>query len=413
MAEQAVDESDAKCAGEGGDVQRAVRAAGGPASADIGLGPASVADRLAHPLCGVTFGGLQELLGGAARVPPSAWPWLGYYGLLALLRAPFTVAETTWLRARRPATPAPLVIVGHWRSGTTHLHNVLAQAPRFAHLSPVAVGLPAERLLIGRPLEPLLHRLAPADRGIDAVAVARSSPQEDEIPLASLGAPSYYHAYYLPAALAERLHGLLFPDDRGLRRWQHRVLDLHRRLASEQPGRRPLIKNPVYTGRLDALRAIWPDVQVVHCVRHPAEVYASTLKFHRAMLQRLSLHAPEVIDLPTVVLDTYVELLERFEAAARRFPQRALVEVRFEELQARPLDVLARIYDAFELTGFGDDRPRFERYLASVASYRPDRYRLDARTRRRLKDRLGPQIRRLGYDMPDAETLTAGATDDA
>ena len=45
-------------------------------------------------------------------------------------RAPFTLVEQAWARRRlaRDAAPqAPVFILGHWRSGTTHLYNVMAR----------------------------------------------------------------------------------------------------------------------------------------------------------------------------------------------------------------------------------------------------------------------------------------------
>ena len=100
---------------------------------------------LKHPLCGATLPALAGVLRRAERVPVEAWGWLGYYALLATLRAPVTAAERAWLAARRPAVPTPLFILGHWRSGTTHLVNLLAATGRFAVPTPVESGRAACR----------------------------------------------------------------------------------------------------------------------------------------------------------------------------------------------------------------------------------------------------------------------------
>ena len=67
--------------------------------------------------------------------------------------------------------PSPVFIVGYWRSGTTHLHNVLSQAPQFGYVSPLAAGLPWDVLGIVRALRPLLERVLPSDRYVDNVQV--------------------------------------------------------------------------------------------------------------------------------------------------------------------------------------------------------------------------------------------------
>lgn len=334
--------------------------------------------------------------------PPAAWPWLAYYAALATLRAPITLAETAWLAARRGPVPPPVFVVGHWRSGTTHLHNLLAQAPRFACLTPVGVGLPAERLLLGRPLEPWLQRLAPADRGVDAVRVDRTSPQEDEIPLASLGAPSCYHAYYLPNDFARRFEAALRLEPGATERWARLTRALYARLALERPSLSPLIKNPVYTARMATLAERFPGAQFVHCARAPEEVFASSVTYHAAMLDKLSLHRPPSVDLETFVLDLYATVMAAYAADAPRLAPGALVEVRYEELTRDPLAVLAQIYDGLRLDGFAADRPCFERYLDTVEGYRARTYALDAATRRRIRERWRRYYEPLGYRLDEA-----------
>jgi hypothetical protein len=46
--------------------------------------------------------------------------------------------------------PPPIFIVGHVRSGTTHLHNLLAASGQFATVPPVLAGMPWEALGLAR-----------------------------------------------------------------------------------------------------------------------------------------------------------------------------------------------------------------------------------------------------------------------
>ena len=74
--------------------------------------------------------------------------------------------------------PPPLFVLGIWRSGTTHLFNLMSRDPRFAWPDPIATGLPWNFLLVGRALRPLLERALPESRLIDNVAVNPDSPYE-------------------------------------------------------------------------------------------------------------------------------------------------------------------------------------------------------------------------------------------
>ena len=122
----------------------------------------------------------------------------------ALGRLPFTVAENLVVAAGQGSqgiNPPPLFILGHWRSGTTHLYNILGKSPRFGYLDPLVTGLPWEARSLVRWLRPLLERALPEHRWIDNIPVNRNSPQEDEIALANMSTLSFYHGIYFPKML--------------------------------------------------------------------------------------------------------------------------------------------------------------------------------------------------------------------
>src|SRR5262245_58760653 len=73
--------------------------------------------------------------------------------IVSLLHTPFAAAEAllTHRRIRRQPLADPLVmIIGHWRSGTTNLHNYLLQDPRFGCVSLLHCLAPHEFLSLRR-----------------------------------------------------------------------------------------------------------------------------------------------------------------------------------------------------------------------------------------------------------------------
>ena len=130
------------------------------------------AHRLFHPLCGATLPTLARLLlqGGVA---PGRAHVAAIAVAMAGLRLPFTLGEAAFsaLHGHDDDLPAPIFIVGHWRSGTTHLANLLSRSPAFGILSPMSVGLPAEALGLARVARPFVEQFfprKPADRCGDA-----------------------------------------------------------------------------------------------------------------------------------------------------------------------------------------------------------------------------------------------------
>ncbi|MEM1021976.1 MAG: sulfotransferase, partial [Pseudomonadota bacterium] len=157
--------------------------------------------RLTHPLCGANLATLAKATRRGGFPTGRGLPqYLIAWGA-AIGRLPFTLGERVYAKLKAPKDIAPpIFILGHWRSGTTHLYNILAKSEQFGFVTPFATALPWDILSIGTLMRPLLERSLPKHRYIDNVAVDAAAPQEDEIALANMTADSYYHALYFPQA---------------------------------------------------------------------------------------------------------------------------------------------------------------------------------------------------------------------
>jgi hypothetical protein len=100
--------------------------------------------------------------------------------------------------ASPPQTPPPLFIIGHWRSGTTLLHELAMLDDRFCCPNYYQCYAPGHFLLTERTLAPLVKLIVPAKRPMDDMAAGLDRPQEDEFALMNLGAPSPYRRMAFP-----------------------------------------------------------------------------------------------------------------------------------------------------------------------------------------------------------------------
>ena len=262
----------------------------------------------------------------------------------ALGRLPFTLAERGWtaLRMRGREPPAPVFIVGHWRSGTTHLYNVLSRDPAFGYVTPLATGMPWDFLLLGAWLRPLLERFIPRERFIDRVPVTPDAPQEDEIALASMQTLSFYHGIYFPRRLGEWFDRGVFFDGaspREIRRWCARARLFVAKLSLAQPGRRLLIKNPVYSARIALLRELWPQARFIHIHRNPYVVFQSTRNFYRKLLPQFALQPHDDVAIDELVLSRYPRMMQRLVDDLIQMPRNRAIEVSYDELERAPLAV--------------------------------------------------------------------------
>ncbi len=359
----------------------------------------------AHPLSGADLLTLAGVLGRAGALPRSA---LGQVALAfgsALGRLPFTALERGLVatqRRGRPLDPAPIFLLGHWRSGTTHLYNLLGRG-NFSYVDPIAAGLPWEFLTLGRWFRPLLVKALPEGRFIDAMKVTPDSPQEDELAIANMTRLSFYHAIYFPKHFDRFFAPGLLLDGVGeaeRQAWMRRADHLFWKLARNHGGRQLVIKNPVYTARAAMLRDFYPNAKFVHIIRNPHEVFASTRSFFAKLFEALALQPFDHLDPEEITLDTYPKVMRPLIEDMEGMVPGQAVELRFEELESDPLGALARIYDALDLPGFAEAEPGFLAHLGEVRSYSRAARQFPERDLALVEERWPDFLKHWGYDRP-------------
>ncbi|HEY9657444.1 MAG TPA: sulfotransferase [Allocoleopsis sp.] len=368
---------------------------------------------LFHPLCGSDLGTLVRLFTQNGSIAPQKLPQAAIALAFTLLRYPFSTFEQVFFhltQGQRQPIESPIFIVGYWRSGTTHLHNLLSKDPQFGYISPLATGLPWDILGIVRTLEPLLKQALPSDRYIDNVAVTPDSPQEDSIALASMVPISYYHGLYFPQRFVEHFRrGVFFEGCSAaeIEQWRQGHVHLLEKVSMHQQGKRLLIKNPVYTGHINKLRSIWSDAKFIHIYRNPYTVLQSTRHFFTALLPELSFQSYDLQDadqlpIDALILESYSRLMQALLEDSATLPPHHFVEIKFEDLEANPMQAIEQIYQTLELSGLEQARPQFEHYLSGLTGYRKNRYPFDPDTIQLVEAHWQPFIDRWGYAPPVA-----------
>ena len=354
-----------------------------------------------HPLFGADVGTLLRLLRRDGPVSPTHLPNLALAFLSAIGRAPFRFGERAhmaWRRRRHPDMPPPVFIVGHWRSGTTHLYNILSKGD-FGYVSPFAAGMPHEYQTLGRWLRPWLTAMLPKTRYVDQVAVAPDAPQEDEIPLGSMSPISFYHGVYFPRYFEYHMNRSLFLDDcspEDIEAWEVAFCRFMEKLWLDQR-RRLLIKNPVYSARMPQLQKLFPEARFIHIYRNPHAVVRSTRRFYKALIERFAWQSVSDLDVDRLVLESYRRVMDRVEADRQCLPAGHFVDLRYEDLETQPLQEVERLFRELDL---GDVRPwlaTFERYLTSVEGYRKTNIPEGLDDQLLVERHCGDVFDRLGY----------------
>src|SRR5215217_3541294 len=152
-------------------------------------------------LCGVTFPDWWEALReNRFAVDPR------YIPRAAILTAGSVLNSLYLRRENREFADAladvrvrpPLFILGHWRSGTTLLHNLLALDDRFAYPNLYQVFFPHTFLCTEDVRTNLVRGLIPQTRVFDNVAQGLQMPNEDEFATCTASLRSPYMAWAFP-----------------------------------------------------------------------------------------------------------------------------------------------------------------------------------------------------------------------
>lgn len=293
----------------------------------------------------------------------------------------------------------PLFVIGHWRTGTTLLHELLIQDRRFNYPDFFDCFNPNHNILTERFFKTYLNVLAPERRPMDNMAAGWDRPQEDEFALCLLGLPSTYtdfafprHAPTNPGALD--LSGLTPAE---LRRWKRGFVRFLQTVSFRDP-RRLVLKSPPHTARVPTLLELFPDARFVHIVRDPYVVFPSTVNLWKSFTARHCLQTPPTEGLEEKVFREFRVIYDRLEEARPLFKPGRFHELRYEELVKDPAGEMRKVYAALELDGFDDHAlPAVENYLRQTAGYETNKYTLTDAQRAEVSRRCGDVIRRYGY----------------
>jgi hypothetical protein len=293
----------------------------------------------------------------------------------------------------------PIFILGHWRSGTTLLHELLVQDPRHGFPDTYQCFDPCHFLLTGPLIRRYFNWLLPSRRIMDNMPVGWGRPQEDEFALALLGAPSPYLDIAFPnvAPLDPASLDLDGLPARVRERWKRTFRRFLQAVTLHDGGRRLVLKSPPHTCRIPTILEVFPDARFVHIVRDPFAVFASTVNLWKTLFRLQGLHTPTFDGLEERVYETFTHFHERLEQTRGLVSAERFHELRFEDLTKDPVGELRRLYDRLEVGEFETARPHLERYLAETARYERNRWELPDALRAEIARRWGDVIRKYGY----------------
>lgn len=345
----------------------------------------------------------RELAANHFDVSPGRWALRalvitvvsGFNSLLAALDGLIFRARID--RARTPV--APIFILGHWRSGTTYLHELLTCDPALSYPTTYRCFAPHHFLLSERMLKRWLAFLLPKRRPMDDMQVGWEKPMEEEFALANLGVPSPYLSIMFPNRGPRHPDYLTLKslDGTALASWKAQYLRFLKRLTYAD-ARRLVLKSPTNTARVRTLLEMFPDAKFIHITRDPGELYASTLDMWRSLHREQGMHqSTDDRWLDDSVIDTLNRMYAAYLEDRQLLASSQLVEISYEELISDPRGQVEAIYRRLDLGEFSTIEGNLDAYLKTVRDYRPNKLPVEPRIRDLVREKWALYAKTFGY----------------
>ncbi len=293
--------------------------------------------------------------------------------------------------------PEPVFVLGHWRSGTTHLHNLLSLDLNLRAPTAYQACFPGH-FIFSQAGGFIFNWIAPPTRPMDNVAFSAQTPHEEEFGLAADATISPYMRVWFPRT-GDLKHSILDPGQLSpgdLQIWKSSFLLFLKKFQFSE-GKRPVLKSPPHMGKIKLLLELFPKAKFVHIVRNPYMVYRSTQRLWNASLQHACLQYPDQQLVEEIILSWYIELFELYERDKGLIPENALYELRYEDLEMEPVEVLHRMYDVLQMPDFDKFQPRVLQYLETIKNYKKNEHSLSDSDKVKIRQNWGFNFAKYGY----------------
>ena len=321
----------------------------------------------------------------------------------------------------------PVFVIGHGRSGTTHLHDLLYQdADRFSCFLMYELFWSAllPKVLIRRFarfdrdwlqgfFETRAHSKSAArySRTQDAHYQAADYPEEDD-GILTYSCSSGSWLLRVPDLSVAGFHYIDEWPERKRRRMMSFYREcLRRQLYLNGPDKIHLSKNPTFTGRVESLIEFFPDAKFIIPYRNPLETIPSLMKLMRGFWEIRGVSEERIQSGFERLIEQSLHGYETPAAVLARHPEVTVSEIDYRDLIAHPKQVVERVYKELGLS-MSDD---FESVLAAAESkagrhetkhsYSLEEFGLDEAA---IRNRLAPLFER--FDWPSDQPLAQSPT---
>lgn len=359
-----------------------------------------------EPLAGSTLSNLLRLLAeNRFRISLIGIPRITYSLVLSSIQSPLNILEQVYFNKNikhMPIDNPPIFIIGHWRTGSTFLHNLITQDRRFGYPTTLQTVIPALFLKYGNLFRPIVDASLPETRPQDDVAMGSDLPQEEEYALGNLSPFSYYNGWCFPKNMEYYNNFVDLKDltSAQLHEFKQVYLNYIKKVSFAHHHKPLVLKNPSNTSRIKFLLDLFPDAKFIHITRNPYHVYLSMKRnIEKEMVLYTVQNPPSWEVFEHSMVNMYRRMYERYFAEKHLIPKEHFVEVRYEDLIQQPIEQMNKVYSSLSLGEFEKNKPIFEKYVNSQKKVKKAVYQIKDDLKNHIYEELKETIDHWNYSV--------------
>ncbi len=364
-------------------------------------------DAQMHYLQGCSFPGLIKLLwNNRMDLSYKELPKISFVAFMSFILTPFVLIENLLHAGKIRKTEIkepPVFIVGHWRSGTTYLTNILAHDKNLSYFTADKTYTHSTFLTLGSLFRKIYPKVLPKKRPMDNLAMGIDEPAEEVFALANMTRYAIVHMLSFPKRARFYARSAFYDDlnDRQKKRVKSSYSKIIKKLTY-YTGKRLIVKSPDNTCRINMLLDLYPDAKFIHIYRNPYKVFSSTMVMYDSLFPIFSfedLDSIEKGESETVILDIYEKLYKHYLIDKENIPEGNLIEIKYEDFIQNPKEYIKTIYKDLKLDGYSEVEKDLHNYIDSQKGYKTNAFNKENLNIKRINKKMKFLFNQYGYEL--------------
>ena len=281
-----------------------------------------------------------------------------------------------WRIHRHQLKEDPIFILGHWRSGTSHLQQLLSKDANYSTSTLFQLIFADSYCLSQRWLEPILNKFCKKLKttySFQRIPLRLNLAAELDPGLCTIMSPyAYTWGHLFPWNFQYWSQMLVLNDEKKAKGWIKDYDYLIKKLSFFYK-KRLIIKSPGDTARFHLLLKQYPNAKFIYIHRSPISVFYSNRYLWSVIQKENSFQKISLAKIDRHIINNYQITLSQYLKTRSNLNEDALIEIRFEALLQSPLSTLDAIFNQLKL-GI-PDQEAVRSYIQKTSGHKVKEYK--------------------------------------